>query len=1548
MAKAPRKQPPRVASAQENPASTADQNPAKSQAKTEKPEKPEKPVKNRRKQVASPVSTGDRGGSFERRVQAVRLLALCLGSQCPGARDGYVITRLLFQGRLFDHDTDDLVIDLWNPDTGQVATQRLQMKRSLKPTDNPIFNESVGLAWEDFCKPGFRRNVDDILIVYHASSNTAMHAAQEVVRFAVSSGTPDDWYKRVHAEGFSNESNRKAYAAIRRAVELQKGAEVDKVELFPFALHLKFLSHDLDSDRTVEVDNQKQLISKFVPSRDSKDVWAALQLACAELNGVAGEITLDSAERHLGALALEFSQARALWEGYQAVQVAKRNNLGPGSLVDQAGALPLAAETHRKLQPLLDALRPLLGDGKNSQKVLLADELPSARDTTSVSPYSRQLDRITEWQRAHRFQDCLKQLELLESDLHEFDDHQKARWYLLRGLSKWHLGEDEDAADDFDDAAKLCDSDDRIAAAAIRAQMLRGQVTQAVAIGETLSERFPESFIVWAAMANARIIAGEQLNEADVPSAFIDKAAAWQLVASSYAGRDDDAGAIRVIRIALSKTDSSFFIDESYLRYAIRLATADAVRVNCRSMLPEHVEVLQDAMARFDDRATTLWAAQSPKTVSDVVAHLAYAMVLLQRADEALQLIQEAHHKGVFASDIMVRVEIEALCDLSRWAEVTKRFLAHLADLPVEALLRFGHACMAQSRTDLLQLAREEVARRTHSDVAARIATMLQHLHWDLALQAGDCETVRKELEHAGVTPQSSDIIDLYFASRAYESDAELANRFVDRVAQLAPDATDPQELSLGARAMIRAQRHGEAVVILERLLPVDAFTPLHVDLLHCYSLTGRQARARDLLQSMPATWRSSADAREQALFLYNRAGDWARMREVMELNVAESPDSARFRLMFLRVAACEGVMDFKALVAELPVLLEGSAKTLLQLAGIELRYGQVQKGLDRITLAMRCAQGDVEAAATHVQVMLTLSQEMAEELRDIERAPAVIAPGTSIVLVDQQGSPRRVTLDLEGFSYPNSSTEFIPADSALAESLIGLRTGETASVENLLGAQHFEIKQISSIQHRLLEISHSVIRNSLAPSKSLVSMTLPEDENGDMDFSAFIEQLEHQRTEVTELLAIYEEHPITLGAVAKHLGRDFVDVVRGWIPDGPWLQVSSDAGFAHDVFPGQLAGSTWVVDLTMLTELATHGLLDVLGNLSQVYVSTYTHQALRAKIEAATVFRKSGTLYSHEGQLGFHEESEEAHARELAFLEGMDVAISNFCTVVPAYGPVDPTPVLQRLEDVLDPQERACLTLCHENQAGLLSLDGRLRQLAQTLDIPAASPQMLLKGMVRQGVLSSVEYSRALIRMIMARRHFISISSSDLVAMMDQGVAFANAGINSLRQYLVFPGVVFGLAAITVMEFLSKMFSTGRCTFVAMLELIKYLVEPLFQHADCPANFVEWCLKCLSERIPGFGAPHLSCIKQQLVAAKAAAEHPLQQVTLEIHDVCARLAPTYRHDDNRSYLTALMKLETVTDEAGILVEATGNVRLEAPSGDDPMDPAGHIKTGDR
>lgn len=176
--------------------------------------------KSPQKQVASPISTGARGVAFEHRVQAVRLLAMCLGDHCAGLREGFVIESLMFQGRTFGHNTDDLVIQAVSPSSGQKATIRMQMKRSPRAiASNEAFKESVGLAWLDFIASAFQRGVDDNLIVYHVASSSHMESAVEVVRLALGSLSHDTWYTRVHAEG-SNERNRAAYAAIRAAADV--------------------------------------------------------------------------------------------------------------------------------------------------------------------------------------------------------------------------------------------------------------------------------------------------------------------------------------------------------------------------------------------------------------------------------------------------------------------------------------------------------------------------------------------------------------------------------------------------------------------------------------------------------------------------------------------------------------------------------------------------------------------------------------------------------------------------------------------------------------------------------------------------------------------------------------------------------------------------------------------------------------------------------------------------------------------------------------------------------------------------------------------------------------------------------------------------------------------------------------------------------------------------------------------------------------------------------------------------------------------------------
>ena len=263
------------------------------------------------KQVASPASTGDRGGAFERRVQASRLLAMCLGLSCSGVPKGFEIESLQFQGRLFGHNTDDLIIFSLCSETGRTATVRMQMKRTLAPNSEE-FKEAVGLAWLDFIKPSFNKELDEIQIVFDSSSLGSMKGVIEVINFARASLTKEAWLQRVNAEKFSNEKNRKAYLAIECAVKSYDSASVSDEEFHSFVKSLRLLGETLDSDEAAGVESQKQLISQQVPLLDADTVWARLVTVCIELNGVAGEVALNNLDLYMPELVTEFGVARLL------------------------------------------------------------------------------------------------------------------------------------------------------------------------------------------------------------------------------------------------------------------------------------------------------------------------------------------------------------------------------------------------------------------------------------------------------------------------------------------------------------------------------------------------------------------------------------------------------------------------------------------------------------------------------------------------------------------------------------------------------------------------------------------------------------------------------------------------------------------------------------------------------------------------------------------------------------------------------------------------------------------------------------------------------------------------------------------------------------------------------------------------------------------------------------------------------------------------------------------------------------------------------------
>ncbi len=1448
---------------------------------TEKAPKPKQ--KARQKKVSNPASTGGRGGNFERRVQAMRLLAMCLGIPCAGVRDNFTISSLLFQGRVLEHNTDDLVVFTSRPSTGQKARHNLQMKRSLKATSNDTFIESVGLAWLDFKRAEFNLGLDENLIVYDAASASSMKGAVEVVNFAKSSTSAETWYTKVHAEDFSNSSNRIAYTAIKSAAEQYNKKPVEPDDLHQFAVHLSFMSHDLDSERTTEVAGQKQLISQALPRHDAGAVWAQLMAACAELNGLAGEIDLSTAARYLDGLAEEFQLVRLLRTSFAAAR---------------AGTLISNPEVHQHLKPLAETLSPLLTDRRLvSNAPVVTHDLPASQANSANSLFSRQLDRVKQLHNERQYREALVQLETLQEDLESFDSHQKARWYFLRGMCYWYLADDATAASDLETAFTYYIEDDLIAAGGVRAHLLRNQVQAALEVGQALMVRFPDSFAVWQIVTNARVMNQEKLTQGDIPTAFQDKSGAWQMLASSLAIADDDEGAIRAIKTALEQPDASIFILENYLRMALRIATQNALHVQNRWQPSNRRDSLADAISRFDDREKVLWSEQSVKVKTDIVYHLAYSYLLLAEPAQALSLIEQGRQRGVPDHEGTFRVELEALNDLNRQAEAVTRFAERIESLPPDALVPFGQACLHMKRDDLLQASIAELLRRAESsatpqyELVQQVDRILHHLHWELLLRIDQAERVREELAGLGVTTSSDNISHLVFAARAYSGDVEVRKRYEDRVAELALVASAAPDLALASQLMLASHRYDAVIGILERLLPPDVFTPLHVDLIQCYAALEQRAQLRDLLQSLPGEWRMSPDARQAALHLYGNAGDWPRMQELAEQAVAENPSDAAAWLLLVQASANVSAHEMQACVTRLPYSLHGSTENHLRLGNIEITNGHFNKGIERIYRAMRCSAGDLEAAALHMALMI-MTTEATDRAHQI---PEEIGPGTSVELEDASGTSGYISIDLETETPLPAASEFIPPSSPKAAALMGLKVGQTVSFPNLIGEQILEVKRIITIHHRLLELSSQRVSTSVIQSETLTSMKIPRDFKGDIDLSFFIKQLEERRVHGQQVLSLYQQHVATIGLIARMIGVDLIDLLRGWPEDGPLLEVTFERDVPNNPFEAVTNVFAWALDLSMLTELANLGLLDALEHLPKVYVSSATKLSLAVKIEKASRYHAGGTMFSHEGKLGIQQRTEDNWVQECALLDAINLAIDTYCQVVPAYGPRSSTQ-LPMLQDILADDEYATLLVCLEYGSGLLSLDGRLRHLAHTMEITTASPQMLLSHMLQSGHLARAEYSRAIIRMIITRRNFISIDATDLVVMMDQGPVLANLGLNSLRSYLAAPQLTFQTAVPVITDFICHMYLSGRCDVGVMLQLIDYCFEAMFRHPECPEDWDVHGFQLLLIKLTPARLRELTyeAIRIKISLAKERAARPGKAISLTAQIIYGRIVPFY------------------------------------------------------
>lgn len=420
--------------------------------------------------------------------------------------------------------------------------------------------------------------------------------------------------------------------------------------------------------------------------------------------------------------------------------------------------------------------------------------LPPARADSVDRLISDQLDRTNELLKAGRYRDALDHLAVVGKDLEPFDAHQKARWYLQKGLGLWLMRvDDQESAGLFLKAFEVYPDDERMAAAQVRGLMLQKRLDEARAAGESALERFPDSQQVWFVLANVRLLQGVPVQMTDVPEALKQEPDTLQFVAQAElkAGNLDEA--IKLSQESANHPAAGFFIRANALRIAAECGSRFPVAGMVGALPVRETKALEFAVGLFNPLHERLWNVQS-ESVGETGVHLGYALLMLHRFPEALAFARDAEAHGYRSAEIL-RIQLTALFELDREGELLGLSTERLAEMNSASLSIVGQVAAKDGNLALLKQTLD--AALACDPVDDETTELLAALRWDALMRTDQQDTAVSEVLAAKVEVAGG-LLSACIAARVLNRAGRTleADAIVQRAkALVTPESTDAERL---------------------------------------------------------------------------------------------------------------------------------------------------------------------------------------------------------------------------------------------------------------------------------------------------------------------------------------------------------------------------------------------------------------------------------------------------------------------------------------------------------------------------------------------------------------------------------------------------------------------------------------------------------------------------------------------------------------------------------------------------------------------------------
>lgn len=1062
--------------------------------------------------------------------------------------------------------------------------------------------------------------------------------------------------------------------------------------------------------------------------------------------------------------------------------------------------------------------------------------LPLARPDSVDRLISDQLDRTNELLKSCRYRDALDYLAVVGKDLEPFDAHQKARWYLQKGLCFWFMRmDDQETASLFLKAFELYSDDERMAAAQVRGFMLQKKLDEARSAGDSAIERFPDSQQVWFALANVHLLQGMPVQMKDVPEALKQEPDTLQFVAQAglKAGNLDEA--IKLSQEAATHPGAGYFIRANALQIAAECGSRYPVGAMAGALPQRETKALEFAVDLFNPWHERLWDVQS-KSVGETVAHLGYALLMLHRFPEALALARDAEVHGYSSAEIL-RIQVAALFEMDREDELLELASVKMAEMNSASLAIVAQVAAKDGNLALLKQASDVALTCAHVDDAT--IELLVALRWEALMhadrqEAAVCEVLAAKIEVAGgLVSACVGARVLNRAGRTLEADA-----VVQRAkALVTPESTDVQTLML-AELLFNVGQFAEAGTLFERLVTQNSLSDLHNRLLACYVRSNNRRKSKELIAKLPADWIGDDETRRLAIELGQQAADWAFLRPLVEAQLRRHPDTAGSWLFKLSVSLHSSTPpEFQSDLRSVPELLEGPIHGTAQLAGLEFRYGEAERGMRRLYRMLRRNLDEPEALSAYFISIVAAPGElplMEEEL------PAV-APGSCISLVDEFGQPTRLVIDPANVGELPRREGYSDAAAPQAAALLGAVVGQQVVLPSLAfgDTKQYTVTAIQSAYRHMLQVVQERA-NALGGLPHMKMVHVGTTGDGERDLAQMKAEVMRSSAISRQLFDAYATGHMTLSGFAESQGRSTVEAVLGWPTDGPPLfvgtGVETERVAALELFARPDA--IYVIDALTLAELVNLDVQEVLGHLPKVLVSTVTKAMLEGFLRDAEEDRSVATSTEVNGELALIEHDAHYHKRRIEFFKAVLAAVEMHCEVQPAYGELEDEGEMPRLADVLQDEEMEVLLLAKAANATVLTLDGRFRLVLEVVaKVTGVWPQALLMHCASKNLVDPMKLKSATVRQFLLNRSFVSLGSGDLTWMVLQGGAYLQQGMRRFKVYLSSDDTEFTSTVRVAFEFLALIASL-QISLGAFAELFEHVVEAALRHKQCPPDF--------------------------------------------------------------------------------------------------------------